>query len=268
MKKKLLFILTVLLIVCTVAACGTAGGKLAAIQKNGKLVMYTNANFRPYEYMEGTEIMGVDVDIAREIAKDLEVELEIQNADFDGLVTSIASGKGDIAISGMTITEKRKKEVDFSKPYTKSSQYLILLADSNLTKIEELEGKRVGDVLGYTGQILIDDEVAEGVLQGKTLDRKSYKSAMEASMDLKNGKLDAVVMDELVAKMIVDKDSTLKAEKLFYANGDAVEEEYGIAVAKGNEDLLEKLNATIDRLTASGKINEFILAHSNKNTEG
>lgn len=267
MKKIIAIVMSLTLMFAVVSGCSSTSGKLASIEKNGKAVMYTNANFPPYEYMEGTTIMGVDVDIAKEIAKDLGVTLDIQNADFDGIVASIASGKGDMALSGMTITDKRKESVDFSKPYTKSVQYLILPKDSAIATMEDLAGKKVGSPLGYTGEIVIEEEQEKGVLKDKGTELKTYKSAVDASLDIGTGRLDAVIMDELVAQKIAADNTTLKAIPVVYANGDKVEEEYGVAVAKGNEDLLVKINATIDRLIASGSINSYILTHGSKSIE-
>lgn len=252
MKKALALLLSAALLCVLLAGCNS---------NNETIEVYLNANFPPFEYMEGNEIKGVDVDIAREIAKDLGKEVTFKNADFDGLCTSIASGKGDMAISGITITADRMEEVDFSKPYIKSVQYLILPDASTIAKMEDLAGKRVGAPVGYTGQLRISDEMEKGVLKDTDTNLKTYKSAIEASQDILNGKLDAVVMDELVAQSIAEDTDGLKAIKLVYADGSAVEEEYGVAVKKGQEDLLEKINATIDRLVSEGKIDEFVINH-------
>lgn len=254
MKRVLALALAALMAVASFSGCS---------KKDDQLVVYLNANFPPYEYMEGTEIKGVDIDIANEIAKELNRKLKIENADFDGILTSIASGKGNLAISGITITDDRKEQVDFSEPYTKSVQYLILPEASSIAKIEDLAGKKIGAPVGYTGQLLISDELDEGVLKDKSSELVTYKSALDASLDILNNKLDAVVMDELVAQKIAKENDGLKAIKLVYEDGSDVAEEYGVAVAKGQEELLASVNKVIERLKSEGKIDEYILNHSN-----
>ena len=258
MKKVIALLLAVTLLMLLPVGCSSTDEEKDTIE------VYLNANFPPFEYMEGTEIMGVDVDIAREIAKDLGKDVTFQNADFDGICTSIASGKGDMAISGITITDERKEQVDFSKPYVKSVQYLILPEGSEIKIVEDLAGKRVGAPVGYTGQLIISDEIEDGVLKDANTELKTYKSAIEGAQDILNNKLDAVVMDELVAQKIAGDTDGLVAIKMVYADGSAAEEEYGVAIKKGQPELLEKINATIDRLVSEVKIDEFILNHSDK----
>ena len=260
--KRILCLAVVLVLLVALSACGGgATNKLASIEKAGKLVVYIDPNFPPFEFMGDGGPEGVDVEIAKAIAEGLGVEVEFQSANFDSIVMAIKGGKGDIAISGMTITDERKKSVDFSDPYIKSVQYLILEEDSDLTTVESLAGKKVGVAKGYTGSFLIDDEInlEEGVLNGSGASFTEYPSAMEATLDLTNGKVDCVIMDEYVAKNIVEKNDGLKTIELKYDNGDSAEEEYGVALAKGNADLLEKINNIINKLVSDGKIKEWII---------
>ena len=262
-KIAALILIIALSIACT-AACGGASGKLAKIKRSGELVVFTDPNFYPFEFPGANGIEGVDIEIARAIAADLGVKLTIQESRFDAIIMSIKGGKGDIAISGFTITDERKKSVDFSNPYINSIQYMILLNDSDLKVIEDLAGKRIGVAKGYTGSLLIDDEInlEEGALYGTGAAFTEYPSAMEASLDLQNGKVDAVIMDEHVAKNIVSVNDKLKTFELAYSDGGVAAEEYGVVVPKGNADLLARINAVIASLAEQNKIEEWVLLYS------
>lgn len=262
--KKAVAILLLVALALSLFGCASAKGKLKSVQKTGKLVVYMDPNFPPFEFMGASGAEGVDVEIAKAIAQELGVQVEIQEANFDAIVMSIKGGKGDIAISGLTVTQERQKSVDFSIPYINSVQYLILPADSNLDTVESLAGLSVGVAKGYTGSLLIDFEIndEEGVLYGTGTTFTEYPSAMEATMDMNNQKVAAVIMDEYVAKSIAAQDPGLKAVALSYADGTLAEEEYGVAVAKGNEDLLEIINGVIARILADNQIEEWVLQFS------
>lgn len=245
-------------------ACGGAAGKLAKIQKNKEIVVYTDPNFYPFEFPGANGVEGVDIEIARAIAADLGVGLSIKESKFDAIIMSIKGGKGDIAISGMTITDERRESVDFSDPYINSVQYMIVLNDSGLAVVEDLAGKKIGVAKGYTGSLLIDDEInqKEGVLYGSNATFTEYPSANEATLDLINGKVEAVIMDEYVAKNIAAGNNVLKTFELAYADGAVAAEEYGVVVPKGNQDLLARINAVIKNLKSQNKIEEWVLQYS------
>ncbi len=265
MKRFLALILVMIFLLAAFTGCAGNKNKLDEILAAKKMVVYLNANFPPFEYFSGSDIVGVDIEIAQRIADDLGVELKIENADFDGIVASLAAGKCDIAISGMTITEERKKEVDFSIPYIKSVQYLILPQDSTIATMEDLAGKVIGTPLGYTGQFVLEDEMDPekgGVLVDAGCELKIYKNPVDASLDITTGRLDAVIMDEFVAKSIAANDNALKAIKLVYADGGDVSEEYGVAVPKGNEQLLTRINKVIENLKANNSIEQWVVEYS------
>lgn len=255
----------VFLLLCTAvnliifADCSKTGGeKLDEIKQAGKIVVYTDPNFPPFEFQGQNGVVGVDIEIAKAIAAEIGVDMEIIEAEFDSILMAINSKKGDIAISGMTINDERRESVDFSFPYVDSIQYLILLSDSDISVMEDLAGKRVGVALGYTGQFIMEDETAEGVLAGKETVITEYNSAMEAALDMQNGRIDAVVMDELVAKTIAGSDESLKAAELKYANGSIATEQYGVVIPKGNKDLCDLIDKVVKRLVDEGKIEEWI----------
>jgi len=265
--KKFIKVIAILsaaaLLAVSLSACSATTGKLSKIQKNGTIVVYTDPNFYPFEFPGPDGIDGVDIQIGREIAADLGVTLTIQEANFDAIIMSLKGGKGDIAISGMTITDERKESIDFSIPYINSIQYIILREDSDIKIMEDLAGKKIGVAMGYTGSFIIDDELNEdGSLYGTGASSTPYPSAMEASLDLLNGKVEAVIMDEYVAKNIVAKNAGLKTFELANADGVVSAEEYGVVVPKGNKDLLDRINGVLTQINAQNKVEQWVLEFS------
>ena len=239
-----------------IAFAESATPNVDAIKAAGKIVMLTNAAFPPFEYLgdelkeDGTaKVVGVDADIAAEIAKDLGVELEIVDMDFDGIILAVQSGKGDFGAAGMTVKPEREEMVNFSIKYVKSSQYILVKADSDIKCAADLEGKTIGVQLGTTGDFFATDEIPGSVVM-------PYKDAVTASLDLANGRVDAVITDELPAKAIAASN-----EALVLIEEVLTEEEYAIAVAKEKTDLLEAINKTITRLQEEGLIEVFINNH-------
>ena len=265
MKKTLAFILVCVIILGVLTAAGCASstvGKLKKVRESGKLVVYTSPYFPPFEFIGENGIEGVDVEIAKAIAAELGAAAEVRETSFSALPVTLKSGKGDAIISGITITDGRSNDVDFSEPYIISFQYLILAGDSDIEVMEDLAGKKVGVVKDYTCQFLMVDEIGEGgALEHSNTELKEYNSVAETVTDLKNGRIDAVVMDEYAAKYAAEKNG-LAAKELRYKNGGAVKEEYGVAIPKGNEDLLEEINAVIGRLKEEGKILEWLRHYS------
>jgi polar amino acid transport system substrate-binding protein len=259
--------MTAILMVMTVVLSAMTGCSPQPVENNdvgkeeeNKIVMYTNAEFAPFEYFEGENIVGADVDIANEIAKDLGKELIVEHTDFDGIIPAIKSGKAHIGAAAMTITEARQEEVDFSIGYVTSIQNIIYKNDAELTTMEQLIGKKIGVQLGTTGDLKIDDAInlEDGALYNSGAELKTYSSAIEAAQDLLAGRVDAVVTDQLPAEQIVVNNPELGTVEF----GD-ISESYGIAVKKGNKELLDSINKTLTRLLEEGKIEEYIANHSN-----
>ena len=233
------------------ASEAAATGALASIKEAGKLVMLTNAAFAPYEYLgSDNEVAGVDVDMAQAIADKIGVELEVVNMDFDGLIPALVAGKGDLVAAGLTITDERKQSVDFSDPYADATQLIIVKSENtDINGPDDLIGKTIGVQLGTTGDIYSSD------IEGATV--KQYKTGIEAGMDLKNGKLDAVVLDKLPSQNIVESTEGLKL-----IDAPLTDEQYAIAVAKGDSEFLALINGVIKDLQAAGSVAEWTEKHA------
>ena len=213
----------------------------------GKLIMATNAEFPPYEYHDGDAVVGIDAEIAKAIADELGMELEIEDIAFDYIIPEIVSGKADMGLAGMTVTEDRMQSVDFSDTYAKASQKIIVTEDSEIVSPDDLKGVIVGVQLGTTGDIYVSDLEADGT----TVER--YNKGFEAVQALSQGKIDAVVIDGEPAKTFVAETEGLKI-----LDESFTDEEYAIAVKKGNTELLEKINGALKTLKDNGTLDEIV----------
>lgn len=221
-------------------------GNVVNTGENGTLVMATNAAFPPYEYKEGDEFKGIDVEIAGAIADKLGMKLEISDMEFDSIITSVISGDSDMGVAGMTVTEERKEQVDFSISYATGVQSIIVVDGSTIATPDDLAGKKIGVQLGTTGDIYAcDDFGAENVTQ--------YGKGADAVIALKGGDVDAVIIDNEPAKAFVAANEGLKILETEYAV-----EDYAIAVKKGNTELLNKIDAALEELTVDGTIDAII----------
>ena len=215
------------------------------IKENGKLTVYTEAGFAPYEFYSDNKIVGVDVELMQKVADKIGVELEVTDVNFD------------------TITDERAESVNFSKGYSTSAQYVIVIAEDDSVKtVEDLNGKTIGIQQGTTSDMLVEKLINEGTL--KDSEYIGYTSPAVAAASL-GSKVDAVVTDELTAIIVSGNGGgKYKAFKLVNADGSDVSdvESYGIAVAKGNDDLLAIINEVIDETTKDGSINKWIVEYS------
>ena len=213
--------------------------------------MATEAGFAPYEYYSDGKIVGVDIDIAEEIAKELNKKLIVKDVAFDSIITEVKTGKSDIGAAGISYTEERSKQVDFSNNYTTSKQVAIIKKYSNIQNKNQIENKKIAVQLGSIADTFVTDEYPKA----KIIRQKKYLAAIQ---DLKDGKVDLVVMDELPAKRILYENQDLKM-----LDEPLTIDSYGIIVDKGNKKLLNKINKVINRLKEEGKIEEFIIYHEN-----
>ena len=244
--------------------CGSSGNDskgesvdlLTTIQEKGKVVVGMSADYAPYEFHyideNGKDVIGgFDVDIANEIASALGVELVIQEMDFDVLVSALPAGKVDLVISGMNPTEKRAKVVDFSDVYYNSQHGILVRAEDKdkFKTFADLEGVKVGVQLGSTQEEIAKTEIPN-------VDLQQLANVNNLILELKAGKVDAIVMEKPVAEMAVKSNPELAVGIPSY------EEKTGgnaVGIAKNNPELLAKVNEVINELNETGKMDEYIL---------
>lgn len=236
--KKLLAILAASVCVFAMTACGSS--------EDNTLIMATNAEFPPYEYYEGEEIVGIDAEFAAAIAEKLGMELKIEDMAFDSIIPAVQSGKADFGAAGMTVTEDRMKEVDFSDTYYTGRQ-VIIVAEGNteITGPDDLAGKKIGVQQGTTGDIYATDDYGD-----ENIER--YNKGFEAVQALQQGKIDAVIIDDQPAQTFVEAN-----EGLVILETEYVEEEYALCFKKDSE-LVEKVNEAIAELKKDGTFDKII----------
>ena len=192
--KKLVSVLLVAACVFSLAACGSKDDSKDSgdSKKDSKdtLVMATNAEFPPYEFHEGDDVVGIDADIARAIGEEMGMEVKIEDMAFDSIIPAVTSGKADFGAAGMTVTEDRKKNVDFTDTYATATQVIIVKEGSDIAGPDDLTGKKIGVQLGTTGDIYADD------IEDAEVER--YNKGFEAVQALTQDKIDAVVILSLI----------------------------------------------------------------------
>ena len=251
--KKLLGMMLALAMVFALAGCGGDAEEPAQDAGENTLVMATNAEFPPYEYFEGNEIVGIDAEIAQAIADKLGMELVIENMEFDSIIAAVQGGKADFGMAGMTVTEDRLEMVNFSDSYATGVQVVIVAEGSAITSVDDLfaEGAnhKIGVQTGTTGDLYstwdIEDE-GLGVVE-------RYNKGADAVQALLTGKIDCVVIDNEPAKAFVAAN-----EGLTILDTEYVTEDYAICFAKENTDLQEKVNAALVELIEDGTIQAIL----------
>lgn len=218
----------------------------------GVLTMSTNAAFPPYESTDDSgNVVGIDADIAAAIAEKLGLKLQIDDMDFDGALAAAQSGKSDIVMAGVTVNEERQLVLDFTDTYANGVQVVIVPEGSDITSIEDMQGKRIGTQRGTTGYILCSSPVEDGGFGEENV--VPYDDAIAAVKALKNGQIDCVVIDNAPAQELVKANPGLTTLETEYAN-----EKYAIGVAKGNTALLDAVNGALKELMEDGTIQSII----------
>lgn len=251
MKKIMGLFLIMILAVGVLAACGETKDANAGDKKT--LVMATSADYAPFEYIESDksdEIIGFDVDLANAIAGKLGYEVEVKDMDFGGLIQSLKSGQADFVLAGMTPTEKRKKNVDFSDIYYTAQHMVISKKDSEIAAVEDLEGKTVGVQLGS-----IQEGKAEEINETVAITVENRNRIPELIQELKAGRFDAIIIEDTVAKGYLDKEADLTS---FTISDDPEEAGSAIAFPK-NSDLTEKFNQELQKMKENGELQELIV---------
>lgn len=231
----------------TSAATSEAGADEGyKLVKEGTLTMATNAYFPPYEYYDGQDIIGIDADIAKAIADKMGLELKVEDMEFDSIITAVSTGKADLGLAGMTVTPDRQKNVDFSDSYATGIQSVIVKEDSTITKIDDLQGKKIGVQLSTTGDIYATDDFGkDSVVQ--------YNKGNDAVMALTQGQVDAVIIDNEPAKSYVEANKGLKILDTEYAT-----ENYAACISKDNAGLTKAVNKALAELKADGTLQKIV----------
>lgn len=233
----------------TTASDTAADYKLAT---DGKLTMATNAYFEPWEYYDGENIVGIDPEVAQAIADKLGLELEIMDMDFDSIITAVSAGKADIGMAGMTVTDERKQNVDFSQTYASAIQAIIVPDGSDIKTADDMEGKKIGVMQGFTGDLNCTEQFGEDAVV-------RFNKSAEAVMALTQGKIDCIVIDNEPAKKIIAAN-----EGLSILDSKYTQEDYAIAFAKGNDALRDAVDNALGELIEDGTVekimNEYITA--------
>lgn len=246
MKKILALVLALVLCLGCFAACGGNDADTNDGTEKEVLTMCTNATFPPYEYYDGDKIIGIDAEIAQAIADKLGMELVIEDMEFNSIISYVNANENAFGMAGMTVTEDRKKTVDFTTSYAKGIQSVIVKADSDIKSIDDLAGKKIGVQLSTTGDIYATDDFgADFVTQ--------YNKATDCVLGLTKGDVDAVIIDNAPAKVFVQQNEGLVLLDAAYAD-----EDYAIAVKKGDAELLEKLDTAITELIADGTVAKIV----------
>lgn len=231
----------------TSAATSEAGAdegyKLAT---EGTLTMATNAQFPPYEYYDGDDVIGIDADIAKAIADKMGLKLKIEDMEFDSIITAVSTGKADLGLAGMTVDPERQKNIDFSDSYATGVQVIIVKEDSTIAKPDDLKGKKIGVQLATTGdQYATNDYGKDSVVQ--------YNKGSDAVMALTQGQVDAVIIDNEPAKSYVAANKGLKILDTEY-----VTENYAACIAKDNTGLTKAVNKALAELKADGTLQKIV----------
>lgn len=227
------------------ASGSEASGEFTTVTE-GVLTMGTNATFPPYEFYDGDVIVGIDAEIAQLLAEKLGLTLEIQDMDFTAIVTSVQAGKIDIGLAGMTVTEERLENVNFTDSYATGVQVIIVKEGSEIASVDDLEGKLIGVQEGTTGHSYCSDDYGEENVV-------AYANGATAVQNLVSGSVDCVVIDQQPAISFVEANEGLKILDTEY-----VIEDYAAAISKDNEGLMNALNAALKELIADGSIQEIL----------
>lgn len=258
MKKIIALVSAVIMIVCVLASCG-------AKEDSKTLVMATNAAFPPYEYVEGNKIVGIDAEVAELIAEKLGMTLKIEDTEFGSIINGVQSGKYDMGMAGMTVTPERLEDVNFSETYAHGVQVVIVKEDCEYASYEDFytgfddegnptgvkDGIKIGVQQDTTGDIYASDTPENWGFNGDNVVR--YKTGADAVQALLTDKVTCVIIDNEPAKEFVKANEGLKIMDATYAD-----EDYAICVAKGNDELLDKINGALKELKESGKLDEIV----------
>jgi polar amino acid transport system substrate-binding protein len=258
-KSRLLFLMSALAVMAAMVlvACGsddsdsdgtsTGGGDVSSeLITAGTLTVGSDIPFPPFEFGKAPNYEGFDIDLVNEIAKDLELEVAIEDTSFDTIFTDVAQGKFDMVASAATITPEREQQVDFSDPYYEAEQALLVPEGSDITSVEDLSGLTVGAQDGTTGEAYAQDETDAGSVRG-------FPNGPAAIAALQNGQVEATIIDQPVAQDAIDKGETGFELATTIPTGEL----YGLAFAQDTPALLEAVNESLAAMKEDGRLNDL-----------
>ena len=247
MKKYLALLLAAIMALSLAACASTSKTEETA---SAKLTMATEATFPPYEYYDGDAIVGIDVEVAQAIADKLGMELEVTDIAFDSIIPGVQTGKYDMGMAGMTVTDERKEQVNFSDSYSTGIQVVIVKEGGKVQSLDDMgaDGVVIGTQSGTTGFLYASDDFGDEKVKG-------FAKTTDAVAALINGQVDCVMLDNEPAKALVaaNADAGLSILDTAYAV-----EDYAIAINKDNNDLLTKVNTALAELKADGTLQGII----------
>ncbi|MGN2368685.1 ABC transporter substrate-binding protein [Clostridium cagae] len=265
--KKLGLVVAIGAMAISIVGCAgnknTAGSKdgketasvLEAIKQKGKLVVGTSADYPPYEFhkeVDGKDqIVGFDISIAKSLAEDLGVELQINDMDFDGLLISLQAGKVDMVFAGMTPTDERKENADFSDIYYTAQHGVIVRKgeEGKIKSIDDLKDKKIGVQKGSIQERLANEKIPDA-------QKKALGKVTDLVLDLKNNKVDAILVELPVAEFNCEKNSDIALTNVILEDSEGGS---AIAMSKGSDDLKSEINKTIQKLKDEGKVDKFVI---------
>ena len=247
MKKVIAMLLVLVLAAAALTACGsTKGSPLAKIQKAGKLTIATSPDFPPFESLNGDgKVEGIEIELLEMICQELGVALDIQQMDFDSVLPGVQAGKFDMGVSGISVTEKRQKNVLFTDSYCLAAQAIVVVEGSPITCKADLEGKSVSVQTGTT---------AESFCNENGYKVSSFQANNDAESAVVQGKVDAWVIDDLTAADMVKAYNAENDVKLVVLDEPMTTEPYALAMAFGSEDTVKKVNEILDKLLSDGTV--------------
>ena len=241
MKKIIALVLALVMVAACLTACGGAkGATLKSVQKAGKLLIATSPDFPPFESLEGDAVVGIEPDIMKLICDKLGVEAEFVQMDFDSVLIGIQAAKYDCAMSGITVTPARQKNMLFTDPYYNAAQVIVVAEGSPITGKADLAGKVASVQTGTT---------AESGCQDEGIEVQAFAANADAKAALTTGKVDAWVVDNLTAIQMVEE-----GDGLVILEEKMTEEPYAFAFAMGSEDLVAAINSALAELVADGTV--------------
>lgn len=245
MKKITAMILVIVMLAMCMVGCGQKGKTLDDVKKAGKLVVATSPDFPPFEYLDGTTPVGIEIELAQKVCDKLGVKLEVAQMDFDSVLPGVQAGKYDVGVAGISVDEERQKNSLFTDPYCLAAQSIVVPAGSDITCKADLEGKSVACQSGTT---------ADKFCQQSGYTVSAFTNNSDAQTALTTGKVDAWVIDDLTAYEMVNIYNADNADQLVILNEAMTTEPYAFAFKLGDDALVAEINKVLNEMIADGTV--------------